>query len=194
MSWDEQAACKGHDPEWQASAACRDQPPYLWDTDLPDSWREGRRTCIAVCPVRDACLAYALGVESGAAASRWGIYGGLTPDERAMRPDRRHAAIYQRCDTCDVRMTRQAPKPVKVAKQATERECLGCWQRAREIASRPAGNRTGPRGDEFTDDEARAAHNRWNAGEKDPITRAGERRYQRDASRAYRKRTQVAAS
>lgn len=64
-------------------AACAGQNPALWDTDLPDRWREGVAIC-AGCPLRDQCLDEAMRHErTRSSTQRAMIYGGLTPLQRA---------------------------------------------------------------------------------------------------------------
>jgi WhiB family redox-sensing transcriptional regulator len=73
---------------WAARAACRTEDANLFFSDSDDSVAEAKRIC-QPCPVRAECLAEALRTEDG---PRYGISGGLTPDERAQlaptqRPD-----------------------------------------------------------------------------------------------------------
>ena len=79
--------------EWREKAACA---PFvtagidLWfpgEHERPDARdrrvQDAKDVC-AGCPVRDACLAYAMDREGSRHAHlRGGIYGGLTPEERA---------------------------------------------------------------------------------------------------------------
>lgn len=64
---------------WQHLAACRGHDPELW---FPFTGEETqpKRVC-AACPVRAACLQYAL--DTG---QRYGVWGGLTEDERRELP------------------------------------------------------------------------------------------------------------
>jgi len=72
--------------EWRDQAACRDADPRLFDydpeTDAESTGEPARRIC-AGCPVRTACLSSALSWP--AEDDSVGIYGGLTPAERADR-------------------------------------------------------------------------------------------------------------
>ena len=84
-----QAACVGHDPE-------------LWfrlDKTLTD--RDATKLAVAICstcPVREACLAQALKDEGGVSVTgRHGIFGGLTPEQRA--GTRRQASLLAPCGT-----------------------------------------------------------------------------------------------
>ncbi|KSZ60056.1 WhiB family transcriptional regulator [Rhodococcus pyridinivorans KG-16] len=78
--------------DWQMGAACRDADGSLFfhpDNERGDA-RESRmasaKKVCARCPVREKCLQYAL--DSG---ERYGIWGGLTEDERTrVRRARRH--------------------------------------------------------------------------------------------------------
>ncbi len=45
------------------------------------------------CPVKAACLAEAERIEDGVADRTWGIWGGLTPEERISRRGRRRKAV-----------------------------------------------------------------------------------------------------
>ena len=67
-------------------AACRHYPASWWHPDdgtyTPRSQSVARNIC-GTCPIQTACLAWALHVEAATPGSRWGMYGGLTPDERA---------------------------------------------------------------------------------------------------------------
>lgn len=71
-------------PDWRTDAACIDYPE---ETFFPPSTTSGWGTARAICgdcPVRLACLEDALAMEGRRAGqSRFGMWGGLTPDERA---------------------------------------------------------------------------------------------------------------
>ena len=79
------------DLDWQDHAACRGYPPERFFRLGPvpaDIARLCRR-----CPVRRACLAFALRTEGDEGSStRHGIWGGLTPAARARIARRRRAA------------------------------------------------------------------------------------------------------
>lgn len=86
---------------WQAHAACadRDADPHWF---IPaetgrTSYSRGRAVCIR-CPVRDACLTDALTREGNAAAcDRAGLWGGLSPEQRAnLAAVRRRRAVVVR--------------------------------------------------------------------------------------------------
>jgi hypothetical protein len=65
-------------PEWTAEAACLGR----WDLMDGDGERGAKALC-ARCPVRSACLEYALGLEGGESVMyRQGIFGGLDATER----------------------------------------------------------------------------------------------------------------
>ncbi len=68
------------DLSWRRDAACRHEEPELFfpgeKTLDPHVWDAPRAVCEA-CPVRDACLEYALD-----AGEPHGMFGGLTPEER----------------------------------------------------------------------------------------------------------------
>jgi WhiB family transcriptional regulator, redox-sensing transcriptional regulator len=61
---------------WAVRASCAQTDPEIFFPPHGDPATEARQIC-ACCPVRDDCLAYALD-----AAERFGIWGGLDPDER----------------------------------------------------------------------------------------------------------------
>ncbi len=63
---------------WAEDAACRGQDLDLFFSEADGKVTEAKRIC-GRCPVREECLAEALRAEDG---SRYGISGGLTPDER----------------------------------------------------------------------------------------------------------------
>lgn len=82
-------------PEWMDDAACRadDIPPDLFFPD-PGQYRvasAAKQVC-AVCPVRTACLDYALAAERDRGDwSPAGVWGGTTPSERKrLARDQRH--------------------------------------------------------------------------------------------------------
>ena len=73
--------------DWREAAVCRGVEVRLF---YPDSGRQAgpAKAWCAVCPVRGACLEHAL-----TAGERWGVWGGLTEDERrAVRRQRREIA------------------------------------------------------------------------------------------------------
>ena len=67
-------------------AACRDLPAHWWHPDegkhATRAYAAARQICHA-CPVRTECLAWAMSVEVNCRSGRHGMYGGLTPEERA---------------------------------------------------------------------------------------------------------------
>ena len=80
---------------WHEQAACRDHPelaPDTWHPTATSSDDPEARAAIEVCeacPVTAEGLAYALARED-APGTRWGIWGGLTADQRSQlrRPER----------------------------------------------------------------------------------------------------------
>lgn len=81
--------------EWHHRAACREAEAGMFFPRLEaaDDYTRAREYC-AYCPVRDACLEEAMTVERGLARSaRFGMWGGLSPEERHnLRRVRRRAA------------------------------------------------------------------------------------------------------
>ncbi len=89
--------------EWQERAACRDADLEVFFPNLEPGRKVGDRLSAQVeqakafcraCPVHRQCLELALSAEGGRAESlRFGVFGGLTPNERAaLRPDVRETA------------------------------------------------------------------------------------------------------
>ena len=76
--------------DWMTDALCRRRNRNgnllysldLWFPDAAKNFKWAKAVC-DVCPVRAACLQWALNTEAKAPGARWGMYGGLTPDERA---------------------------------------------------------------------------------------------------------------
>lgn len=65
------------DQAWKVFAVCADMDPEVfYDLATPAAVRQARSVC-ALCPVRNACLEYALTWREG-----WGMWGGQTPRER----------------------------------------------------------------------------------------------------------------
>jgi WhiB family transcriptional regulator, redox-sensing transcriptional regulator len=61
---------------WAARASCADTGPAVFFPPHGDPAAQARQIC-ARCPVRSDCLTYALDADE-----RYGIWGGLDPDER----------------------------------------------------------------------------------------------------------------
>ena len=72
-------------PRWMHEAACRGQGFDTWfPTDDVGEQADGARRICAGCPVRLECLDYALNC-----SIRHGLWGGLSPEERAALNRRR---------------------------------------------------------------------------------------------------------
>jgi len=75
------------DEDWRTRAGCSDADPTVFEPDdrgtpVPEAWDTPRAICNA-CPVIAQCLEDALGAEGRKAASaRFGMRGGLNPEER----------------------------------------------------------------------------------------------------------------
>ncbi|MDQ3940938.1 MAG: WhiB family transcriptional regulator [Actinomycetota bacterium] len=76
--------------EWQDRAACKQVPVQLFFPPAEQEADEAKMVC-AMCEVRQPCLEFA--IEAG---ERFGVWGGLTPQERrslvAKRRSRARAA------------------------------------------------------------------------------------------------------
>lgn len=69
--------------DWTEYAACRGEGSGIFFADQhAGDYSRARRICNR-CPVRAACLDEAMRFESGNAENRHGMFGGLSPDERA---------------------------------------------------------------------------------------------------------------
>ena len=83
---------------WREDAACRDYEPEWWFADTKstadrDARETARTICRTICPVRDECLEAALKVEGALKEpSRFGIFGGMDPEERHREYARRYRA------------------------------------------------------------------------------------------------------
>ena len=71
------------DDDWNLAACKGSDDPDAWFPDQGEWQRAARAkiTCLTKCSLRDACLRIAL--ESDADWARWGVWGGLSPHERA---------------------------------------------------------------------------------------------------------------
>lgn len=77
--------------EWRKDAACRELPKDVFFA-LDGDHREAKRVC-SECPVRQDCLDFA--IDSG---SKFGVYGGLTPEERGLQPPKLREPLHNRND------------------------------------------------------------------------------------------------
>ena len=82
------------DTAWQDRAECLQYDPELFFPTLGQSTAVPRSVC-QVCPVRVECLEYALATEW--VGSRHGVWGGVSPKERAR--------IYRERKALNVRIT-----------------------------------------------------------------------------------------
>lgn len=102
--------------DWRHSAACRDVDPELFfaieDGPAVDEQIAEAKAVCAGCPVRAACLSWALRNLSD------GIAGGLTPDERR----RAREADRSRNRRAAARRTQTAPAFAGEAGASTSRE------------------------------------------------------------------------
>lgn len=73
-------------PSWQKGAACRTpgiDPELFYPKNTVDSI-EAARTIYKACPVRQECLVDCMRAEGGRSAkSRFGVFAGLSPRQRA---------------------------------------------------------------------------------------------------------------
>lgn len=74
--------------EWQDQAKCRTgtHPPEMWHTEGSTAaaleTREYARAICWTCDVREECLKFAIANEPAVRTLRYGIWGGLNPNER----------------------------------------------------------------------------------------------------------------
>jgi WhiB family redox-sensing transcriptional regulator len=72
------------DEPWMEHAVCRECDPEAWFPDKGEDHVSPRRICESSCKVRLQCLDYAMRLEEGLSRkSRVGVFGGLTPEQRA---------------------------------------------------------------------------------------------------------------
>jgi hypothetical protein len=71
---------------WVKDAACRDVPTDIF---FEAGYEEEAKAYCGGCGVRDACLALAFKEEGTAHSGRYGVRGGMTPDERRRHLRRR---------------------------------------------------------------------------------------------------------
>jgi hypothetical protein len=74
--------------DWELAAACRlpGADPDAWYPTIGQTGDAAKTICWTACPVRTTCLEAALAEEHRAnprRVKRWGIRGGMSPDERA---------------------------------------------------------------------------------------------------------------
>lgn len=83
-------------PDWMADAPCAQIGPGLWDSPDTnrgpgDHWEAGRSVC-KTCPFRTRCLETAMTLEGdNTYEKRGGMWGGLTPIQRAQLATQRKA-------------------------------------------------------------------------------------------------------
>ena len=82
---DERVGEMGLDQEWQEHASCRTIPVELF-FPLVEQEAEDAKTVCQACLVREQCLEFAIG-----AGERFGVWGGLTPQERRSLVSKRRA-------------------------------------------------------------------------------------------------------
>lgn len=83
--------------DWTEDAVCAQVggEPFYPERYSGDDMRDARALC-AQCPVRRACLKFALGVERGVSPwLRFGVWGGLTPRQRYRRDVQTHPRYYE---------------------------------------------------------------------------------------------------
>lgn len=76
MTWQQQAACRGQDTDL-----------FVGDSNAGARYYDVARRVCAVCPVVDECLQYAL--DNGISM---GLWGGMSPDQRAKFARNRRAS------------------------------------------------------------------------------------------------------
>lgn len=130
------------EPDWRERALCGrlDAEPDDWFPKIYGSSTTAERVrdpleACGWCPVREDCLRTALQLEAGmAAADRHGIWGGLTPQQRAeLDPERRGVGNQLDRDTCPwPGTTRGVQRHDELAQPA----CAACKAFARESETR----------------------------------------------------------
>ena len=87
------------DPDWRDLALCAETDPEIFFPEKGGSTKEAKLVCRR-CPVRAECLEYALQI-----GDRFGIYGGLSPQERRRlrRPAPAAAVVTEKtCTACGI--------------------------------------------------------------------------------------------
>lgn len=81
--------------DWRRDAACLGEPLEIFfpDGNTDDKWDQALTVCNR-CPVRMDCLALVMDLDDF--SDRYGMFGGLTPSERATR---RHLRMRSACST-----------------------------------------------------------------------------------------------
>lgn len=69
--------------DWQERGLCHGTDPELYFPPQGENPHQARAVCER-CPVRKICLGWALSIEDGHPTSVHGVFGGMTPDERAV--------------------------------------------------------------------------------------------------------------
>ena len=85
LSGDDDGGLVASNEEWQDRAACRQIPVELFFPPAEQEADEAKAMC-AICEVRQPCLEFAI-----AAGERFGVWGGLTPQERRSLVAKRRA-------------------------------------------------------------------------------------------------------
>lgn len=81
------------DPRWRQRAACRRvDPETMYPTEKSQAAIGQAKAICARCPVQLECRTWAITIRDG-----WGVWGGLTPLERARH---RSGQPVQTCNTC----------------------------------------------------------------------------------------------
>ena len=83
---------------WVGDANCKGKPtivffPNLDRTNLSSRWLLAREIC-ADCKVTEQCLSLVMGLEY--TDDKWGMFGGLTPDERQQLREKREK-VFNGC-------------------------------------------------------------------------------------------------
>lgn len=100
----------GHPFDGVPDLPCREHDPELWFPAPGDAGRTAKDLCNTVCPIRDACLAWAL--QTG---QNFGTWGGMSAGARGDLPDEQVAALIAAGGPTLALIVEQARRPQPAA-------------------------------------------------------------------------------